>query len=537
MLISEAKKICPELVIADGEDLSPFRDVSKRLYALLRSYSWSGKIERLGLDEFFLDVTDMVSYNVDLLNRNMLQRSFFCLSRDDPERGFACDATGFAGCVHGQVPPTQIGLDNILYMRLLLASHLARYLRLKIEEQGFTTSSGISTNKVLSKLVGNKNKPRNQTTLLALQEDDAMPFMDEHRLRAVPGIGSKITNILEAFVLEKEINTDVYSMECSVTVGEVRTHPGISPPALEKLLGGPGSEKGLGPKVWCLLHGVDDTAVKPGRDVPTQISIEDTYKGLNEPDEIKRELTLISTSLLRRMHVDLVDNDAEQGSPKWTAYPKTIRLTTRPKTSAADGKPYNWARASRSGPLPSFVFHPTMTNEAIVERLVVEALIPMFYKLNPAQRDWNIGLINICVTNMSGSDGGVPSGRDIGVMFRRQEDVLREFTVYGGEDTSMAGGDGALNQYTTQSTQLDIKDNTAIQVSTSELMNEDDNKSDNTEETYHNEYTDDDDIDEEEWGPDHGQQDGMEQCPLCGHFIPFFALTAHDRFHSLEEPT
>ncbi|KAK0634694.1 hypothetical protein B0T17DRAFT_478969, partial [Bombardia bombarda] len=451
MLIADAKKLCPELVIVEGEDLTPFRNVSKKLYALLRAYSWNGKIERLGLDEMFLDVTDMVAYNLGLLNRNAVHESFFCLSRTDPEKGFAYDASSFAGCVHGDgeaqvatgtTAAHESGRDSALYMRLLLASHLARYLRLKIEEEGFTSACGISTNKLLAKLAGNKHKPRNQTTLLALREDDVFSFMDEHRLRKVPGIGSKITRVLEAHVLGHEpTDHDVHTMECVLTVGEVRNHPTISPPVLEKLFGGPGSEKGLGAKVWGLLHGVDDAEVKPARDVPTQISIEDTYRGLNEPAEIHREMLLLTASLLRRMHIDLNNSNnntqnsshdlssssSSSSSRKWTAYPKTIRLTTRPKTTAAEGKPYNWARASRSGPIPGFVFSSAMTSGQIVERLVSETLLPMFYKLNPKpeRRGWNIGLINVCVANMTGIDGGgVASGRDIATMFRRQEEVL-----------------------------------------------------------------------------------------------------------------
>ncbi|KAM7188047.1 hypothetical protein V8F33_010904 [Rhypophila sp. PSN 637] len=531
MQIYEAKKICPDLVLADGEDLTPFRDVSKRLYSLLRCYSWCGKIERLGLDEVFMDVTDMVSYNVGLLNRNTLQKSFFCLSRDDPEKGFDCDATEIAGCIYGQPPPAQDGLDSTLYMRLVLASHLAKYLRLKIEEQGFTSSCGISTNKLLAKLAGSKNKPRNQTTLLALHQDDVLPFMDEHQLRAIPGIGNRITSILEAFVQEKQVDAEFRSFESAVTVGVVRTHPRISPPALEKLLVGPGSEKGLGVKVWCLLHGVDDTAVKPGRDIPTQISIEDTYKGLNEADEIKRELTRIAASLLRRVHVDLVESSADAAQPpKWKAYPKTLRLTTRPYTSPTEGKPYDWARASRSGPLPSFVFNAAaMGSETVVEKLVAETLTPMFRSLNPAPRGWNIGLINICVTNMSGSDGGVPSGRDIGVMFRRQEHVLREFTVYDG-----GGGEGGLGTAGSRTLSGDSK--SAVVWYAGQPGTKDKTEEVNTvDDDYDNGSDDYEEEDDDLWQTS-GQQntDGMEQCPLCGHFIPHFALTAHNRFHSLQ---
>jgi DNA polymerase iota len=551
-------------VLVLGEDLSPFRDVSKRLYTLLRSYAWSGKIERLGLDEMFLDVTDMVAYNVELLNKNNLETSYFCLSRTNPEHGFEYDARSFAGCVQrgggdgdaaASVQDTQEEEfhGNPLYMRLLVASHLAHYLRLKIEEEGYTTACGIATNKLLAKLVGSKNKPRNQTTLLALGDDDVFGFMDDHKLRKVPGIGSKITRILEGVVLGKEVEEDMHSMECSVTVHQARTHPSLQTPSvLERLLGGPGSERGLASKVWALLHGVDDTEVKPARDVPTQISIEDTYKGLNEPAEITRELSLISASLLRRMHVDLIEEgDSDHHHPKkWLAYPKTLRLTTRPYASLTDGKPYNWARASKSVPLPSFVFSLTMGRDQIVDKLVGETLRPLFAKLNPAPRGWNTGLINICVTNMAnGNDGG--SIRDIGTMFRQQDQVLREFTVY--DTTPLPAAEDGPSPYTQEPGSQSAKINNTASGSIFDLATTTPLKGVMEEDTFweignpeceHNpgddDYNDDDNDDDGAWDehddgqPSSQESEALEKCALCGHRIPRFAVAAHARFHDME---
>lgn len=50
-LISEAKRICPDVVIVLGEDLTKFRDASKDLYLYLRSFVWGDRVERLGFDE------------------------------------------------------------------------------------------------------------------------------------------------------------------------------------------------------------------------------------------------------------------------------------------------------------------------------------------------------------------------------------------------------------------------------------------------------------------------------------------------------
>ncbi|CAN8103525.1 unnamed protein product [Discula destructiva] len=540
-LISEARKLCPDLVLADGEDLSAFRDASKRLYGLLRSFSWSNKVERLGLDEIFFDATDMVEYNVALLNRNALSESFFCLSRDDPEQGFRFDASALAGCSVGNAQGGDLAnYDNMLYVKLVLASHLARYIRLKIEEDGYTSACGISTNKLLAKLVGSANKPRNQTTLLSLQGDDALTFMDSHGLRNVPGIGGKITHALESFFLGTDADSDTYTNGSAVTVGQFRARPGVSPQMLERLLGSrPGSERGIGDKVWGLLHGCDETEVKAASRVPAQISIEDTYPGseggLNTMAEIEREMVKLGASLLRRMHVDLTEDDDLGERPsftatgtatatatanrtsaasadgrkrrRWLAHPKTLRLSTRPKTSYSDGKPHNWGRASRSQPLPTFVFgnSPEATNEATVAKLVKEALRPMFTAINPGGGGWNVGMINICVANMvptaAAEPGAAGSGRDISQMFKVQDDVLREFRVYNDDCEKLETSREVAQR--ASSTSAVCCDEHAVETFT--------------------------DVEMEPWD----DLDGSRECDRCGHHIPPFAMAAHQRFHEL----
>lgn len=54
-LIKDVKRVCPDVVIVSGEDLTRFRDVSKALYSFLKNYVWSGKVERLGFDEVSSD--------------------------------------------------------------------------------------------------------------------------------------------------------------------------------------------------------------------------------------------------------------------------------------------------------------------------------------------------------------------------------------------------------------------------------------------------------------------------------------------------
>lgn len=385
--------------------------------------------------------------------------------------------------------------ESPAYLRLVLGSHLASYLRLKIEQDfGYTSTCGISTNKLLSKLVGSKNKPRNQTTLLALTNDDndndvVVSFMDSHVLRKIPGIGFKIAQALDAHVTKERNDADSHSFDSSVTSKDVRTYPDISPGSLENLLAGPGSERGIGARIWGLLHGVDPTEVKEASDVPSQISIEDTYKGLETLGQIVEELHKLSHSLIRRMRVDLLVNDELVGGQKWLARPKTLRLSIRswPTGGPASQNNMNYNRISRSGPLPNFVFSIEDDIEQITERLVAEALLPLLRRLQTEKgQRWNLQLINICATNMvmGASENKSGAGRDISVMFKRQDEVLRPWKI--------------------------AQDDHVAEV---EPQVEDDLEAGDSDTSFSWEAAD------------------SLACPQCGHLIPPFAVAAHIRFH------
>jgi DNA polymerase iota len=435
------------------------------------------------------DVTDIVEYNMMCLNRNVLANSFFYLSKKDPERGFTCDLTAIAGCVQGRDPG--LNLDEAAYVRLLLGSHLARYLRTKLEEDfGYTSTCGISTNKLLSKLAGAKNKPRNQTTLLALEDQDVAAFMDAHTLRSIPGIGFRTASLLETYMTGKESAADSHSFKSTVTAGDVRSSPKVSPGTLENILGGPGAERGIGSKTWALLHGVDPTEVKEARDIPSQISIEDTYgSGLGTMPQITEELHKLSYSLIRRMRVDLLAGDSSDDrlveEKRWLARPRTLRLSIR-SWHQMQSQSYN--RSSRSGILPSFVFDLNLEIEHLAERLVVEGLLPLLRRLqNEKGPKWNLQLINICVANMvlGAADDKPGVGRDIANMFRNQDEALRPWKVVSSPEVPENDAEDATSGGTES---------------------------------------------EGDW-----ETTANASCPQCGYSIPSFALPAHLRYHDMED--
>ena len=244
-----------------------------------------------------MDVTDLIDYNFGLLNRYDLGACFFHLDRKDPTIGFKFDASRLIGNTYpiatawvltptdsGERPPEhRQSSDSSL--RLLLGSCLARYLRHQLEEQkGYTATAGISVNKLLSKLVGNLNKPHDQTTLMSTSscdgrehESNILRFLDSHEIGKIPGIGFKIAQKVREYMLGRPVTQDaglIYgTAKEAISVRDVRLNPDMGPPLLEKLIGGPGVHKNIGQKIWDLMHGIDDSEVSKAKDFPKQISI------------------------------------------------------------------------------------------------------------------------------------------------------------------------------------------------------------------------------------------------------------------------
>jgi len=475
-----------------------------------------------------LDCTDMIDYNCALLNRNDLEHSFFCMDKDDPTIGFDYDARTVFGPTYPADAPRQDTLneaDRLLHVRLLLGSHMARYLRHELESQkGYTATVGIATNKTLSKLVGNVNKPKNQTTLVPPladidgKESTVHQFMDMHDVGKVPGIGFKLAQKIRVHVLGREATHEeglVYgNTRESVTVRDVRLHERVGPDELEEILGGPGSQKGIGGRVWDLLNGIDHTEVSKAKRVPSQISQENSYmKYLHTFEQVRQQLFLLAERLIRRMHLDLMEDDEEVtvdnvAIRRWLAHPRTLRLTTRPRPPLnTDGtRVRSFNRISHSGPMPNYVFSLTETPSVLADRLVDTTLVPMFRKLHTERNGWNLSLINIAATNMAetAADSKDSEGRDIGRMFRRQEDVLKDFKVVESEDNAPPAD-----------------------IETSETHSDQAEPLLSVQDAY-------DSNDDGDWlDEDQAEAGQVYHCYICGLSMPSFAIAAHIRYHDI----
>lgn len=427
-----------------------------------------------------------------------------------------------------------------MQLRLHLGSHLAQHLRLILHTQkGYTCTAGISTNKLLSKLVGNLHKPHGQTTLLPpyANDDDELDnvtsFIDNHEVGKIPGIGFKLAQKLRVHVSQGPPKPDDGQADGdtkeAVLVGAVRRHPGMSAESLEQVLGGPGTPHGIGARIWDLLNGCDDTEVGQARDVPRQISIEDSYGRLETFEEVVKQLRILATSLLKRMHMDLLEEDDEilesrathtgatdNARRRWLAFPKTVRLSTRPRPpQRPDGnRERSMARISRSAPMPNFVFNLKESLDTISDRLVKETLIPLFRQLHPG-KGWNLSLINVAATNLvdAASEKGGGAGRDIAKMFQRQDTVLKQFRVEdANEGVEMVEEKVELTTSAPQAKLYESGRSGSEDIITG-------SQKDNT-------------WDEDRWeSEDEDRVEDSFRCDECGAIMPVFAMAAHERFH------
>lgn len=178
MLLSEAKKRCPSLVLVNGEDLTPYRQMSQRIFEILHNYT--PFVEKLGFDENFMDVSALVESREQTLSNDV-----------------ACDMT--TSQVEGYIYPddgaTLNACDCSCAQRLAIGTHIAKEIRGELHAKlGMTCCAGVSYNKLLAKLVGSQHKPNQQTVLISTHAEQ---FMRELKaLHRITGIGQKTESLL-----------------------------------------------------------------------------------------------------------------------------------------------------------------------------------------------------------------------------------------------------------------------------------------------------------------------------------------------------
>lgn len=264
MLITEAQKVCPILKLVNGEDLHDYRQISYKVTAALQKYS--NIVERLGLDENFVDVSELVRDRTTQINEVSISGNIFGDISD------LCDC----GC----------------YERLAIGTKIAQEMRDSIKsELNLTTCAGISHNKILSKIVCSKHKPNQQTVVFPNNAVELM--LNLNSISLIPGIGVSLTEQLKA--LNIQTVEDLHSASLS---------------KLNTLLGHDKAKI-----IYDLSFGIDKSHVK-STGKPISIGIEDSGKVISVEKEVREKFQ----QLLKRLLI-LVSEDGRR--------PKTIKVTVR----------------------------------------------------------------------------------------------------------------------------------------------------------------------------------------------------------------
>ncbi|KAM6106002.1 DNA polymerase iota [Pterocles gutturalis] len=336
MSVKYAKEKCPQLILVNGEDLTPYREMSYKVTELLGEFSLL--VERLGFDENFVDITEIVEKRLKQLQQSGCSRV----------------------CVAGHVYNHQaINLDNTTHVRLVIGSQIAEEFREAIYTRlCLTGCAGVASNKLLAKLVSGTFKPNQQTVLLPESCLDLMRSLDH--IQKVPGIGYKTTKRLETLGVRNVC--DLQALPSAV---------------LEKELG-----VSIAQHIQKLSYGEDDSPVTPSGP-PQSFSDEDSFKKCSSEVEVKEKIEELLPNLL-----DRISKDGRQ--------PHTVRLTIR-QFSSTD-KWFN--RESRQCPIPPHLIQKFGKESSNIISPLVDILMKLFRKMIDVDLPFHLTLLSVCFSNL-----------------------------------------------------------------------------------------------------------------------------------------
>lgn len=336
-------------MLVNGEDLTKYKKMSDRIFEVIHKYC--PQIEKLGLDENFIDVTELVNLTIANSVEEELGLSpdtFIYKPVDNDELPQECDC----GCV------------RLLNVGTQVATELRKAL---FEELNVTSCAGIAYNKLLAKLVGSQNKPNKQTVIFDSLVSSFISSLGS--VRSLPGIGHKLAETLA---------------ELSVrTVQDLQNAP------LELLRKKLDEKTVQKIKSWCV--GVDHSHVKPTGKQKT-LSLEDSTFG-NPLKSVYEVETKFSLLLIR-----LCDAICEDGR-----VPTVLRVTVRRTNAIEDIN----QRESRQTPLPTNLFKQKsgaalqLSDEKTLPQLIHLAMQLFAKVMGDKKQDFAVTLLGVAFTKFA----------------------------------------------------------------------------------------------------------------------------------------
>lgn len=255
MVLADAKRLCPDLVLVNGEDLTKYRQMSNKIFNVVQNYT--PLVEKLGMDENFLDVTEVIETRLNNTVGELYVNGFVYP-----------DGESLASCC--------CGCEKRLIMGSILAAEIRQAL---FDELGITCCAGIAHNKLLAKMVGSKHKPNKQTVLVPVCASDAMLALDS--VRNIQGIGERAELLLN-----------------DMGVRTVQDLQATNFSALEQKFG---RETAYKYKNWS--RGVDNAPVIPSGK-PKSISLEDSCKTISVRSDVEDKFRLLLIRLVNQVAED-----------------------------------------------------------------------------------------------------------------------------------------------------------------------------------------------------------------------------------------
>ncbi|XP_058789814.1 DNA polymerase iota-like [Phymastichus coffea] len=408
MSVKEALALCPNLLLIRGEDLTPYRRVSVKIFELLHHFS--PLVEKLGLDENFIDITSLVNERISNTatkstsvngDESMTQEKINCTVQNSEQ----CKSVGEIFEIPEENCPCEC------HTRLAMATNIAMDIRNKIhKELGLTCSAGIAHNKLLAKLGGALNKPNKQTLVYPCSATALLSSLGS--VLKIPGVGRRTAESLTANNI--------------TTVDDIRKTP------LERLQVKIGKE--LARKIKDYAEGIDDAPVKPsGR--PLSIGLEDGFKKVSLVDEVESRLS----ALLRR----LTELAAEDGR-----IPICMKLTVRKQDSLSKPSSSTGKRESRQCPLPAHLVPSSKGSKgsSLYDHAKILALaMKLFHRVVDVTKPFNLTLLGLAFTKFQEEKSGKSS---IASFLRKQvavQSVIDISSEDGFSDTSL-GSPMSTNQ-------------------------------------------------------------------------------------------
>ncbi|KAF7729768.1 DNA-directed DNA polymerase eta rad30 [Apophysomyces ossiformis] len=318
----EAKRMCPATYAEDDPEpryypspdrathkvcLDPYREASKKILAIFGKYA--SKIQKVGLDEAFIDVT---SYVNERLVETYLSQSELLAKVDDTVCDVPIDWDSLAITIRSKEEEGEEGQDSAgtnwarttwSDLQLAIGAELAGRIRKQVfDELNYSCSAGIAHCKVAAKLCSSMNKPNKQTILrnVALVE-----FMKEIPFTKIRNLGGKLGH-----EVKNELNIEKAGDLWKYDMKDLQLKFGQS----------------TGSWLYNIARGIDNEEVIIAKEPKSLMAAKSMNPSISTEREMQRWFTILGSELYNR----ILAHFEEYGS-----WPKTISMHVRSRQNTA----------------------------------------------------------------------------------------------------------------------------------------------------------------------------------------------------------